>query len=318
MTNAKSKPNEIYLERIYDAPVKMVWEAMADPEQAKHWWGPRGFTITTHKKELKVGGCWEYIMHGPDGKDWPNTTQYLEVTPYSRMVYDHGGNKDQKPMFRVTMNLVELASNKTKMEMWMALPSEEAAKATKSYIKQASGDSCWDRLGEFLEEKQTKKDIFIINRTFDTPIEMMFKVWTEPGHLSIWNGPTGSKIDYLKIDIKAGGSSFYCMTTADNSKMYGKVKYHEVTKSNRLVYTQYFCDENQNTIRPAFAPTWPEAMRTTITFAAENEKQTRVTLNWEVEGDATAIERETFNKAKAGMTMGWTGSFDKLEDYLKL
>lgn len=39
-------------------------------------------------------------------------------------------------------------------------------------------------------------------------------------------------------------------------------------------------------------------------------------MKWEVVGDATPAERETFNKAKAGMSQGWGGSFDKLEEYL--
>lgn len=87
---AKNKPNELYLERVYDAPLKMVWDAFVDPKQAANWWGPRGFTITTKSKDLKPGGQWIYTMHGPDGKDWPNIVTYHEVEKYSRLVYDNG------------------------------------------------------------------------------------------------------------------------------------------------------------------------------------------------------------------------------------
>src|SRR3569623_1251109 len=100
---AKNKPNELYLTRTYDAPVKMVWEAWADPEQVAQWWGPRGFTLNTHSKDMRTGGNWDYTMHGPDGTDFHNKTKYREVVPYSRMVYDHGGNDDRAPMFRVTV-----------------------------------------------------------------------------------------------------------------------------------------------------------------------------------------------------------------------
>jgi uncharacterized protein YndB with AHSA1/START domain len=88
---AEKKSNEINLTRLYDAPVKTVWEAWTDPTQVAQWWGPRGFTLTTHSKDLRVGGIWSYTMHGPDGVDYPNTTRYLEVEKYSRLVYDHGG-----------------------------------------------------------------------------------------------------------------------------------------------------------------------------------------------------------------------------------
>jgi uncharacterized protein YndB with AHSA1/START domain len=64
------------------------------------------------------------------------------------------------------------------------------------------------------------------------------------------------------------------------------------------------------------APTWPETMLTEVTFAEEGANQTRVTITWEAYGSATAEEISTFANARAGMTQGWTGSFDKLEDYL--
>jgi uncharacterized protein YndB with AHSA1/START domain len=57
-------------------------------------------------------------------------------------------------------------------------------------------------------------------------------------------------------------------------------------------------------------------MLTTISLEAESDDKTRVTIRWEVVGDATPAERETFSKAKAGMAQGWGGSFEKLENYL--
>jgi uncharacterized protein YndB with AHSA1/START domain len=63
---AQNKSNEIRITRIYDAPVRAVWDAWTDPAQAAQWWGPRGFTLTTHSKDLRPGGSWVYTMHGPD------------------------------------------------------------------------------------------------------------------------------------------------------------------------------------------------------------------------------------------------------------
>ena len=50
----KNSSNELKLKRVYDAPVKMVWDAWTDPEKAAQWWGPRGFTITTHSKDFSM------------------------------------------------------------------------------------------------------------------------------------------------------------------------------------------------------------------------------------------------------------------------
>src|SRR5690349_21622894 len=121
---AKNKPNEITIERIYDAPVKRVWEAWTDPKQVEQWWGPRGFTLTTHSKDLRPGGHWHYTMHGPDGTDYINKTHYFEVEPFSKLVYDHGGNDERKPLFRVTARFSDL-KGKTKLEMTMAFPTAE-------------------------------------------------------------------------------------------------------------------------------------------------------------------------------------------------
>ena len=101
---AKNKSNEIKITRVYDAPVKTVWDAWTDPEQVAQWWGPRGFTLTTHSKDLRVGGHWRYTMHGPDGTDFENTTKYFEVEKYSRLVYDHGGNDVEVEFIGETMD----------------------------------------------------------------------------------------------------------------------------------------------------------------------------------------------------------------------
>lgn len=309
--DTKRKPNEIYITRIYDAPVKLVWEAWTDPKQVGKWWGPRGFTITTHNTDIRTGGSWSYTMHGPDGVDHPNKTKFLEVEKYSRMVYDHGGSDDRPPLFRVTVNFSETAG-KTKMEMSMALATAEVAAETKKFIKKAGGEATWDRLAEYL----SPSDLFVINRTFDVPRDVLFDMWTDPKHFSQWLPPTGFTMNFLRADIKTGGSTFYCMSNSDGMKMYGKASYKEVTKPNRLVYTQVFCDENEKISRHPMAPTWPETMLTTVCLSEEGVDRTRVTIVWEVFGEATAAERETFTKSKGEMTQGWTGSFDKLEEYL--
>src|SRR6188474_1816961 len=96
---AKNDSSDIHITRLYDAPVKAVWDAWTDPDQVAQWWGPRGFTITTHSKDLRPGGQWVYTMHGPDGTDYPNITLYHVVEPNSRLVYDHGATKDTPPLF---------------------------------------------------------------------------------------------------------------------------------------------------------------------------------------------------------------------------
>jgi uncharacterized protein YndB with AHSA1/START domain len=173
----KERSNEILIVRNYNAPLEAVWCAWTETSQVEKWWGPRGFTLTTHAKELRVGGFWHYTMHGPDGTDYPNKTIYHKVENFSELVYDHGGNDDKKPMFKVTANFSKLAHNKTLLEMIMAFPTPEQAKESQKFIKIAGGDATWDRLAEYLAKTLENKDIFVVNRRFEVPIKTLQKEW---------------------------------------------------------------------------------------------------------------------------------------------
>lgn len=313
---AKDKPNELRLTRVYDAPVKAVWDAWTEPDQVAKWWGPRGFTITTHSKDLRPGGHWAYTMHGPDGTDWENKTIYHEVEKHARLVYDHGGNDDRPPLFRVTVVFTEV-KGKTKMQMTMALASAEAAAETAKFIKKAGGNSTWDRLAEFLEKESTGQEKFVINRSFETSVDTMFKMWTQPEHLSRWLPPTGFTMRIHSGEIKAGSGVFYSMSNSTGDMtMYGRCDYREIEAPRRLVYDQQFCDEDGKISRPSWTPHWPLVMRATVTLSEEPEGRTRVTVEWEPQAPVTKEEMAAFVAERAGMTQGWTGSFDKLEEAL--
>lgn len=313
MAARNKKPNELYLTRVYDAPVKLVWDAWCDPAQAAKWWGPRGFTITTHSKDLRPGGHWSYTMHGPDGTDYENKTIYHVVEKHAKLVYDHGGNDDRPPLFRVTVTFEEIGKGKTKMDMTMTLATAEVAAQTKKFIKKAGGDSTWDRLGEFLAQQTEHKNRFIINRAFNAPIETVFKMWADPEHLARWLAPTGFTMTLKEGAINAGSTLSYSMSNGTDVTMHGRVNYLEITPPSRLVYTQQFCDEHGGISRHPSLPVWPETMLTHVAFEAEDENTTRVTVTWEPCGSATAEELAVFTKMKPSMTQGWTGSFDKLE-----
>jgi uncharacterized protein YndB with AHSA1/START domain len=315
MSSAINDSNELKISRIYDAPVKAVWEAWTDTEQVARWWGPRGFSITTHAKDLKVGGYWSYTMHGPDGVDYPNKTLYHEVEKFKRLVYDHGGSDDRPPLFQVCVEFEE-RGGRTHMEMTMTLASAELAREIAKHIKKAGGNATWDRLAEYLAKNLEGKEKFVINRSFSVSQEQMFEMWTNPDHFARWLPPTGFRMEFLRADLQKGGSTFYLMTNDAGVSMYGRAKYLEISKPDRIAYVQEFCDENENVSRHPFAPIWPEAMLTTVTLVDEGKGQTRVTITWEPHSVVNAEELAAFVSERGGMTQGWTGSFDKLEAYL--
>ncbi len=312
---AASSSSDIRITRVYDAPLRTVWDAWTVLEQIEQWWGPRGFTVTTHSKELRAGGSWRYTMHGPDGVDYPNIATYLVVEPCKTLVYDHGATEDRPPLFRVTVRFSE-ADGRTTMEMTSSLSSPEAAADAMRFIKQAGGTATWDRLAEFLTEEASERRVFVSTRLFHAPLDTLFQMWTHPEHVSAWLPPTGFTMAYLRADIRTGGSSFFRMTNGTGTTMYGRVDYEEVTPPDRLVYVQSFRDEHEALSHHPHAPTWPASMRTQVTLTPDGPHHTRVRIEWEPFGDVTPSEVEAFAAGRAGMTAGWAGSFDKLDALL--
>lgn len=306
--------NVLTLTRLYDAPLSAVWNAWADLEQKAQWWGPRGFTLTTHSHDLRTGGHWHYTMHGPDGTDYENTTQYLEVLPLQRMVYDHGGHQDRPPLFRVHALFTE-RDGRTQLDLSMTFPSAEVAETMRGFIKKAGGDATWDRLAEHLGERCDGKERFFISRSFKADIERVYRMWTDPAHIAQWLPPTGATMHFLRAEPTVGGSSLYAMSFGEGEPMHGLIRYVAFEPPQRLVYTQQFSDAKEQVVRPPFFPHWPLTMLTTVELVAEGPDQTRVTVRWEP-FEATAEDVAEFVRQRGSMTMGWTGSFDKLEQAL--
>ena len=71
------------------ATVEQVFAAFSHPERLSRWWGPAGFTNTFSVCEFKNGGRWSYIMHGPDGRNYPNESVFAEIESSGKIVIQH-------------------------------------------------------------------------------------------------------------------------------------------------------------------------------------------------------------------------------------
>lgn len=79
---------ELVTTRVIHAPAALVYEAWTTPEHLEKWWGPDGFTNTFHTFDFRPGGMWEFVMHGPNGVDYPNKSEFVEIGP-ERIVLRH-------------------------------------------------------------------------------------------------------------------------------------------------------------------------------------------------------------------------------------
>lgn len=75
--------------RILPAPPEAVFAAIQDPERLARWWGPEGFRNTFHTFEFRPGGAWIFTMHGPDGTEYPNQSEFLAIEPNAQVRIKH-------------------------------------------------------------------------------------------------------------------------------------------------------------------------------------------------------------------------------------
>src|SRR5690349_7117605 len=81
---------EIVISRVIDAPRELVFEAFTEVRHLSRWWGPEGFTTTTRSFEFRVGGEWDFVMHGPDGTDYPEWITWTAIDRPERIEMLHG------------------------------------------------------------------------------------------------------------------------------------------------------------------------------------------------------------------------------------
>jgi uncharacterized protein YndB with AHSA1/START domain len=86
---SNTKDRELIITRTLNAPVELVWEVWTKPEHIANWWGPNGFTNTINTMDMKAGGEWNLVMHGPDGTDYVNKSIFKEIIEFKRISYEH-------------------------------------------------------------------------------------------------------------------------------------------------------------------------------------------------------------------------------------
>jgi uncharacterized protein YndB with AHSA1/START domain len=141
MVEATSK--DFVISRVFDAPRDLVWKAFTDPENMKHWWGPKGFTVFASKMDFRVGGTYLYGMTAPDGAPMWGKFVYREIAPPERMVFvnsfsdeaggttRHPGHRDWPLEMLTTFTFEELPGGRTRFAtQWRPLNATPAEQKT--------------------------------------------------------------------------------------------------------------------------------------------------------------------------------------------
>ena len=144
---------EIVFERVVNGPRETVWEMWTQPQHIEKWRGPYGFTNTIYEMDVRVGGVWRYMMHAPDGTDYPNKVTYLEVEKPSRLVFtlsDDYEDISKNQQFQSTVTFVE-RDGKTAVTMRMLLASAAERAQLVEFGAVEGGHETLAKLAEYLE-----------------------------------------------------------------------------------------------------------------------------------------------------------------------
>jgi uncharacterized protein YndB with AHSA1/START domain len=285
---------EIVLNRVIDAPRERVWAAWADPIQLAGWWGPNGFTTTTHEFSLAPGGVWSFIMHGPDGTDYPNRIEFRDVERPARLAYAHGGEGGVN--FEVTVAFEE-RDGQTEITMRSIFPTPEARNhVVEKYGAIEGGQQTLARLAGYVANQPA----FEVNleRLIDASRERVWAAWADPEQIVHWFAPRPYTLRVDRMDFRSGGGFEMAMRAPDGSEHAFSGKYVELVRPARLVWTGEFAD----------GP--PEQIRTEVLFLSEAGK-TRV----KVRQSFSVVTPQT-EPATRGARQGWTMTLTQLDEFV--
>ena len=141
---------EIVMERVFDAPRELVFKAYTDPNLIPKWWGPRKYTTTVDKMDVRVGGAWRFVQRDADGHEYAFNGVYREIAPPERLSYtfEFEGMPGHVLVETVTF---EERDGKTKVIVTSLFASvEDRDGMLHSGMEQGANES-QDRLAELLE-----------------------------------------------------------------------------------------------------------------------------------------------------------------------
>ncbi len=130
---------EIVISRVISAPRELVW-------------GPDGFTTTTRAFEFRVGGVWDFVMHGPDGTDYQEWISWTEIAPPERIALLHGESRGDPNAFESVLTF-EPDGAATRIEMRTVFPTKELRdEAVEKYHAIEGGQQTLSNLAAYVTE----------------------------------------------------------------------------------------------------------------------------------------------------------------------
>ena len=152
----------------------------------------------------------------------------------------------------------------------------------------------------------TDHDSVVLERVLDAPIELVWKMWTDPVSFKAWYGPAGATVPVAELDVRPGGQRRVCMAFGP-AEMWFTGQHLEVTEPTRLSYTEVMADEYGRPVSPE-----------SLGMPAKTPGTTEVTVVLEeVSGGTRITLTHAGVPAHSAGARGWSAAFDKLAAELR-
>ncbi len=142
------KNRTLTLEKVFEAPLELVWEAWTTSEHIMRWWAPQGMDLKVLEHDFRVGGKWKYAMPMPDGNEFISEGTYKEIIEMEKIIT----SADFRPM---TENVelhayFERQGDQTKFTFSVVHETEEYCKQQEEMGFYNGWASAFDRLETLL------------------------------------------------------------------------------------------------------------------------------------------------------------------------
>lgn len=140
------------LERTFDAPIELVWEAWTQPEHVAQWWAPEGMELEVFEHDFREGGKWKYGMEMPDGTEFISEGVYSVIVELEKIF----SSANFRPMTEGVeiQALFEENGDKTNFTFNCIHPTVEYCKQQEKMGFYNGWASVFERLNGFLQEKE--------------------------------------------------------------------------------------------------------------------------------------------------------------------
>ncbi len=298
---------ELEIIRVYDAPRELVFKVWTNPKHLAEWWGPHGFTNPVCEIDVRPGGAILIHMKGPDGMVYPMDGTYQEIKAPERLVFisaalDEKGNR----LFEI-LNTVTFAEQGGKTKLTLKASVSKIIPDAWKYLD--GMDQGWsqslERLGEYVQkvkaDKTSQKNLdtsdreLVISRLLNAPVDLVWKVWTQPDHIKNWWGPNGFTNTIDIMEVRPDGVWELVMHGPDGTDYKNKSIFQEIVRNEKIIF--------EHVSGPKF--------KVTVTFA-EHRKKTLLT--WRMLFDSAEELNKVIKVFKADE--GLIQNVDKLQVYL--